>query len=51
MVLLGGDENMKGVKRWCEGMRMAGLEEEVVVEGLRELVEVEKDWVGKEKGR
>ncbi len=48
--MLGPDENIKGVNKWLGGMRMAGVDEKVGVEALIELVEVEEEWIGIEKG-
>lgn len=50
VLLFRPDQNIKRLNRSCERMSMPPLDEELVLEALTQLVELEKDWVPKEKG-
>ncbi|MEC1679152.1 branched-chain amino acid aminotransferase [Bacillus mojavensis] len=43
-------QNIKRLNRSCQRMSMPPVDEELVLEALTQLVELEKEWVPKEKG-
>lgn len=44
------EQNIKRLNRSCQRMSMPPLDEELVLEALTQLVELEKEWVPREKG-
>ncbi|MCK8099285.1 branched-chain amino acid aminotransferase [Bacillus sp. 2CMS4F] len=50
VLLFRPEQNMKRLNRSCQRMSMPPLDEELVLEALTQLVELEKEWVPREKG-
>ncbi|MCY8104563.1 branched-chain amino acid aminotransferase [Bacillus mojavensis] len=50
VLLFRPEQNIKRLNRSCQRMSMPPLDEELVLEALTQLVELEKEWVPKEKG-
>ncbi|MEG8305037.1 branched-chain amino acid aminotransferase [Bacillus mojavensis] len=50
VLLFRPEQNIKRLNRSCQRMSMPPLDEELVLEALTQLVELEKEWVPREKG-
>lgn len=50
VLLFRPEQNIKRLNRSCQRMSMPPVDEELVLEALTQLVELEKEWVPKEKG-
>jgi branched-chain amino acid aminotransferase len=50
VLLFRPEQNIKRLNRSCQRMSMPPVDEELVLEALTQLVELEKEWVPREKG-
>ncbi|MFJ9290340.1 branched-chain amino acid aminotransferase [Bacillus halotolerans] len=50
VLLFRPEQNIKRLNKSCQRMSMPPLDEELVLEALTQLVELEKEWVPREKG-
>ncbi|UTL72981.1 branched-chain amino acid aminotransferase [Bacillus halotolerans] len=50
VLLFRPEQNIKRLNRSCQRMSMPPLDEDLVLEALTQLVDLEKEWVPKEKG-
>lgn len=50
VLLFRPDKNIKRLNETCQRMCMPELDEELVLEGLKQLLEIEKDWVPSAEG-
>lgn len=50
ILLFRPDQNIKRLNRSCRRMSMPSLDEDVVLEALTQLIDLEKEWVPRERG-